>query len=279
MFGPEQRNSSVNRPFGSAVVDGFDVDFESVTQNMAPFGKRLRSNMDAETTRGGKKFYLSAAPQCVYPDAADHEMLNGTVYFDFIMIQFYNNACGAINFVPRATKQSAFNLDVWDNWAKTVSLNPDVKLLLGLPANTRGGGGYVSGSQLSAVLAFSKQYSSFGGVMLWDMSQLYRNAGFLDAVVSGLGSGGPGTTTTTSSTSNSATMSTSTWTTTTSDSGTITTTTITTTMTATRSPSSTPTASLVPQWGQCGGEGYTGSTQCEPPFTCVTHSSWWAQCR
>lgn len=69
-------------------VVGFDFDFESSTQNMAPFANRLRTNMDAATAAGNKKFFLSAAPQCVYPDAADNDMLNGAVSFDFIMIQF-----------------------------------------------------------------------------------------------------------------------------------------------------------------------------------------------
>lgn len=88
MFGPVQSGKTVNRPFGSAVVDGFDFDFENSSQNMVPFAQRLRSNMDAATS---KKFYLSAAPQCVFPDAAMNDMLNGQVSFDFIMIQFYNS--------------------------------------------------------------------------------------------------------------------------------------------------------------------------------------------
>jgi chitinase len=40
-----------------------------------------------------------------------------------------------------------------------------------------------------------------------------------------------------------------------------------------------PTGSLVPQWGQCGGNGYTGSTQCAPPYKCTYGSQWWSQCQ
>lgn len=197
MFGPHSATST-NRPFGSAVVDGFDFDFESTTQNMASFGQELRSLMDAATAAGGKAYYLSAAPQCPYPDAADNEMLNGAVYFDFIQIQFYNNYCGVQSYVVGAASQWNFNFDTWDEWAQTTSANPDVKILLGIPANTgAAGSGYTTGSTLAAVIEYSETFASFGGVMMWDMSQLWENTGFLAEVVADLGSGGPTSPTTT----------------------------------------------------------------------------------
>ncbi|KAK0387702.1 hypothetical protein NLU13_3947 [Sarocladium strictum] len=298
MFGPVSASSSVQRPFGSAVVDGFDFDFEATTNNVAAFGQALRSLIDSRSV--SKPIYLTAAPQCVYPDAANGPALQGVVAFDFIMIQFYNNWCGTSNFQEGSSTQYAFNFDVWDNWAKTVSANPNVKLLLGIPANTGAGGGYTSGSKLKAVINWSKQYSSFGGVMMWDMSQLYANTGFLDEVVSDLGGSPPPppTTTTTIRTTSSSvprTTSSSGQRTTTSSSfrtsttsrrtssaapGTTTSTTTTrktTSTTTTANPA--PTNSLVNEWGQCGGEGYKGPTQCKPPFVCVVHSNWWADCR
>ena len=63
-FGPVQSGSSGNRPFGTAVVDGFDFDFEAGVSNTVPFANQLRSLMNADTS---KKYYLSAAPQCPYP--------------------------------------------------------------------------------------------------------------------------------------------------------------------------------------------------------------------
>lgn len=114
---------------------------------MAPFAQRLRTLMDASTSAGGKAYYLSAAPQCPYPDVADNDMLNGAVSFDFIMVQFYNNYCGLQSFVPGATTQNNFNFDTWDNWARTVSLNKKVKVLLGIPGNTGAAGSrYASGA-------------------------------------------------------------------------------------------------------------------------------------
>ncbi|KJZ79439.1 hypothetical protein HIM_00908 [Hirsutella minnesotensis 3608] len=181
MFGPIQSGSQVNRPFGSAVIDGFDFDFEAYTSNLPAFGARLRSLMDSA---GGKKFYLTAAPQCVFPDAAVGATLDA-VPFDLLMIQFYNNWCGVSNFQPGAATQDAFNFDVWDRWAKQ-SKNPNIKAMLGIPANSGAGGGYTRGDKLQAAIQYSRNFSSFGGVMMWDMSQLYANSGFLAEIVSDL---------------------------------------------------------------------------------------------
>ncbi|KAI1179047.1 carbohydrate-binding module family 1 protein [Nemania sp. FL0916] len=244
--------AAANRPFGSAVVDGFDFDFESTTQNFVPFASTLRSLMDGD---GSKKFYLSAAPQCVYPDAAMNDMLNGAISFDWVNIQFYNNFCGVINF----SNPNAWNFNVWDTWAKQTSKNKNVKVLIGVPANTGAGGGYVPASTLGSIIADTKsKYSSFGGIMMWDMSQLFQNNGFLASVVSSLGGSGgsaPTTTTTTRGTAPTTTMTTS-------------------TRTTTKPPSTTGVA----QWGQCGGIDYTGPTVCASPYTCVEVGDYWWQC-
>jgi hypothetical protein len=62
-----------------------------------------------------------------------------------------------------------------DNWAKTVSPNPNVKVFIGAPASSSAAGsGYVSASTLATIIQQTgSEYSSFGGVMLWDMSQAY----------------------------------------------------------------------------------------------------------
>lgn len=68
------RQAKALRPFHDAVIDGFDLDLETAVQNFNPFATQLRTLMDADTS---KKYYLTAAPQCPYPDAADDSMLNG----------------------------------------------------------------------------------------------------------------------------------------------------------------------------------------------------------
>lgn len=266
MFGPVSKNNNkVERPFGSAVVDGFDFDFESTTNHLPAFGAKLRSLMDAAA--GIKKFYLAAAPQCPFPDAANGAVLD-TVAFDFLMIQFYNNWCGVSNFEPGASTQRAFNFREWDRWAKHTSLNKNVRLLLGIPAALGAGGGFVAGAQLEAAIKHSRQFSSFGGVMMWDVSQLYANKGFLEEVVSDLG---PATTLLTSKTPTS--------TSTPATSLTLTVPTVTVpTLSSSSVSTSTTSPSLVPQWGQCGGKEWTGPTRCEPPYECVYGGEWWSMC-
>ncbi|TVY52423.1 Class III chitinase [Lachnellula cervina] len=256
IFGPAT-SSSVTRPFGTSVIDGFDFDFESTVQNMIPFANQLRSLMTASSSSTGKQYILTAAPQCPYPDAADGSMLAGAVSFDAIFIQFYNNYCGVQSYTAGSSTQNNFNFATWDNWAKTVSLNPDVKVLLGIPGNTGAGSGYETGTTLAAVIAYSKSFSSFGGVMIWDMSQTYSNSGFLDGVTSDLAAPASTTVGTTLTTS--------------------TTKLITTATTSTEGATPTTTG-LVSEWNQCGGQGWMGGTQCVAPYVCTVQSVWYSMC-
>ncbi|KAK1773253.1 glycoside hydrolase superfamily [Copromyces sp. CBS 386.78] len=298
MFGPV--SSSDKRPFGSAVIDGFDFDFEAVANNTVPFATRLRSLMDSATATSGKKFLLSSAPQCPFPDLANNELLRN-VAFDFVSVQFYNNYCGVHTFQFGSPNQDNFNFDTWDNWAKTVSKNNDVKILLGVPGSPSAAGiGYIAGGQLANVIKYAQTFSSFGGVMMWDMTQVWANAGFLDSVASALGlTGGNGggaaptiaTTAVPVPTTSSATpavQSATTWVTITiwatatvngpaaTAKSTSTTTSSAKSTTAVSAP--TPAAGLVNQWGQCGGNGYKGPTSCRAPYNCIKLSDWWAHC-
>ena len=189
-FGPKISDETL-RPFGDASVDGIDLDFESVVTHTVPFANELRSLMDQGNARKteGRKFLLTAAPQCPYPDAADGEMLNGGVAFDIVFVQFYNNFCGANAYSPNATNGNPFNFDLWDNWAHTVSKNRDVKVFLGVPASpTAATSGYVSAEILAPIVTYSRTFSSFGGVMMWDATQAVANTGFLPGVKSALSS-------------------------------------------------------------------------------------------
>ncbi|KAI0008228.1 glycoside hydrolase family 18 protein [Xylariaceae sp. FL0662B] len=194
MFGPKGDNSS-NRPFGDAVIDGFDIDVESPLPNIGPFVARLRENMD-KASSGGRKFYLSSAPQCPFPDQNNKDMLSGSaaVSFDFLMVQFYNNPqCDVRAFNGGgSTSSGGFNMDTWDKWAHTESKNPDVKVLLGVPGSPTAVGSpsqkasYKTAEELAPIISYSKQFSSFGGVMVWDMSQVFDNNGFLSGLSSAL---------------------------------------------------------------------------------------------
>ncbi|PYH96146.1 class III chitinase [Aspergillus ellipticus CBS 707.79] len=179
-FGPPKSGSSAHRPFGDASVDGFDFDFEANVNNMAPFANRLRELSDKDTS---KQYFLTAAPQCPYPDLSDQEILNGPVSIDAVWVQFYNNPCGLNSFVPGSDTQNTFNFQQWDNWAKTVSQNKKARILLGVPANTgAASSGYMPISQLQSVIEYAKTFDSFGGVMMWDVTQAYGNSGFLSGI-------------------------------------------------------------------------------------------------
>ncbi|CBI40448.3 unnamed protein product, partial [Vitis vinifera] len=77
---------SSSRPLGPAVLDGIDFDIEGGTNQ----------HWDDLTTflsgysKKGKKVYLTAAPQCPFPDAWVGGALK-TGLFDYVWVQFYNN--------------------------------------------------------------------------------------------------------------------------------------------------------------------------------------------
>ncbi|OCH83980.1 glycoside hydrolase [Obba rivulosa] len=171
--------SSSTRPFGSAVLDGVDLDIEGGSTEYFPtFVSTLRSLMNS----GSKQYYITAAPQCPFPDA----VINAEP-FDAVYVQFYNNYCELTEF----SDPNDWDFSVWDNWAKTTSPNPNVKVYIGAPAaQAAAGSGYVDASTLSSIaLQTRSQYSSFGGVMLWDASQAYANGNFAAAVKSAIQEG------------------------------------------------------------------------------------------
>ncbi|KAF5310541.1 hypothetical protein D9619_007844 [Psilocybe cf. subviscida] len=50
----------------------------------------------------------------------------------------------------------------------------------------------------------------------------------------------------------------------------------TTTVTSTPTPTATPIGT--PLWGQCGGQGYTGPTVCQPPGICTCENPYHSNC-
>lgn len=177
------RQSPTLRPFGDVSVDGFDFDFESPVQNVVPFASALRSLMDRDTS---KQYYLTAAPQCPFPDLADQELLRSDVPIDAVFVQFYNNYCGLTAFQPNASTQATFNFHTWDSWAAGRKIgNGTTSVYLGVPAaSTAAGSGYVDAATLKPIVEYSKKFASFGGIMMWDASQAVANGDFLSAAKS-----------------------------------------------------------------------------------------------
>ncbi|KAI0649549.1 glycoside hydrolase [Trametes meyenii] len=177
--------SSSTRPFGGAVLDGIDLDIEGgSTVHFDAFVNRIRSHASG----ANKKYYVTAAPQCPFPDAYLSTVLNA-VAFDAVYVQFYNNYCGLSE---SQSNPNDWDFDLWDNWAKNTAISKDVKIYIGAPASSSAAGsGYVDASTLANVaLQARSQYSSFGGVMLWDASQAFANNRFDAAIKSALKQGG-----------------------------------------------------------------------------------------
>ncbi|KAF9561291.1 Chitinase 1 [Mortierella alpina] len=157
--------SSPTRPLDDAVLDGVDLDIEGgSTVGYTAFVAELRS---LYATDPKKQYYISAAPQCPFPGATLQ-----SAWVDMVFVQYYNNYCGTQGF-----GSPNFNFEQWDTWAKTMSLNKAVKIYLGVPASrTAANAGYVAPERLREILdAVRCRYSSFGGVMMWDVSQAYNN--------------------------------------------------------------------------------------------------------
>ena len=176
IFGPITP-SSKHRPFGDAVVDGFDFDLESPAPRMETFAEHLRKLMNQASgskTKSRKNFYLTAAPQCPFPDQNIGKILNN-VSLDAVFVQFYNNPQCGLNAFSNGLAQG-FNFEEWDQWARATSKNKNVKVLVGMPASKdAAGSGYVDGNQLRAVVKHSQKFKSLGGVMIWDSSHLAGN--------------------------------------------------------------------------------------------------------
>ncbi|KAH7883832.1 glycoside hydrolase family 18 protein [Phlebopus sp. FC_14] len=165
--------NSTTRPFGTAVLDGIDLDIEGGgSTGYAAFVTKIRSL----ASRAEKQYYVTAAPQCPFPDAYLGSVMN-QVGFDAIYVQFYNNFCGLENY----NVVSDWDFGIWDIWARQSSPNPNVKIYLGAPASrTAAGTGYIPIGNLSSIaVRMRESFPSFGGVMLWDASQAYANNSYV----------------------------------------------------------------------------------------------------
>ncbi|KAI0936004.1 hypothetical protein AcV5_004257 [Taiwanofungus camphoratus] len=140
--------SSSTRPFGSAVLDGVDLDIEGgSTTGYAAFVTQLRSHFNG----ANKDYYVSGAPQCVYPDQYLGDALDNA-YFDMVYVQFYNNQCGLQNYDDASVRitSCAFSwkvltpsgppthvgLELWAVVWLSPFLDPD--LLVNSPSGTSG---------------------------------------------------------------------------------------------------------------------------------------------
>ncbi|RWQ96201.1 glycoside hydrolase superfamily, partial [Paecilomyces variotii] len=174
-FGPETDAwvaQNGPRPFGDAVVDGFDFDIEhNGPTGYAALARRLRDNFSEFPS---KQFYLSAAPQCLSPDA---QLSNAIQFasFDFIWVQFYNtDPCSARAWVD-GDVTSDFTFDAWIAAIK-LGGNPSAKLFIGLPADPTQAY-YVSPDEVETLVEeyMGRYPENFGGIMIWEATASDEN--------------------------------------------------------------------------------------------------------
>lgn len=189
-FGPslaEWTDNGGPRPFGDAVVDGFDLDIESKltsppvrdgttitdyqSSGWAAMAETFKNELYPQDT--SKSYYTSAAPQCVVPDAHLSDAIT-SAWFDFIFVQFYNTPeCSA-----RAALSSSTGFTGYQDWTQVSSFNADVKIYVGLAANASSAASsdyYLTVGEVQTLISEVYADSSFGGIMLWEASTSQNN--------------------------------------------------------------------------------------------------------
>ncbi|KAI1438040.1 putative endochitinase CHI2 [Xylaria sp. CBS 124048] len=282
-------STSGSRPFGKAVVDGFDFDLESNDGHNAYYAdliKQLRSNFSKDSKRS---YYITGAPQCPLPEPNMSVVIDASE-FDYLWPQFYNNACA----LPvNGASASAFN---FQNWLDTTAKGPSAKakIFVGVPASPLASNGeqtgakyYATPDQLADIVSGIKGNDRFGGVMMWAAGfsdgNVIDGCTYAQQVRSILDTGkpcgnGPAPVQSSSPAKSSAPAKTV-------AGGHPTPTASPKPTKASSVPTKTPAAGgsgsgsgSVAQWGQCGGQGYSGPTTCQSPFKCVKVGDFWSQC-
>jgi len=144
-------------PLGSVALDGINLADVQDGENLK--WDELAKAFQTYTTE--KKIYLSAAPECVYPDYYLGTAIS-TGLFDYIWVEFfYQNPCLYTN--GDATEL----LKAWGRWTAGV---PNSKIFLAIVvASDEEIAGYIPPQDLiSKVLPTIKQSSNYGGVAIWD---------------------------------------------------------------------------------------------------------------
>ncbi|KAK9121614.1 hypothetical protein Syun_019231 [Stephania yunnanensis] len=148
---------SPSRPLGDAVLDGIDFDIElGSIQHYDELARFLSA-----FSQRGRKVYLTAAPQCIFPDRYLGTALN-TGLFDYVWVQFYNN--------PPCQYSPGNVVNLRNSWNRWVSSIPASQIFMGLPAASgAAGSGFIPANVLnSQVLPVIKSSPKYGGVMLWN---------------------------------------------------------------------------------------------------------------
>ena len=178
-FGPVPAKYTGPRPWGNATVDGFDFDVESLinpaptadymTSGYATMINQLKNALFPQDT--SKRYYISGAPQCTIPDAHFTDILS-QAWFDFLFIQFYNTQkCSARMGIKKLHGQAKGNDISYSQWTNANSLNPNVRMSIGLPASVNASSDatyYLTPAEAQTLVQQFYGDDLFGGIMLWE---------------------------------------------------------------------------------------------------------------
>ncbi len=137
------------------------------------FVSELRTLFKTDTS---KKYYLTAAPQCPYPDAS--VPLDVCQQLDYVWVQFYNNGDCNIG-------QGDF-ISAVKNWSSGIG---SAKLFIGAVASSSDGDqGYVSAKKLVSNIKSVEalKLPNFGGAMLWEAQLAVKNGNYQKTIAAGL---------------------------------------------------------------------------------------------
>ncbi|GFP81051.1 acidic endochitinase [Phtheirospermum japonicum] len=150
-------------PLGDAVLDGVDLALKSYNCK-------------------SKRVYITGAPQCPFPDAHLGRALN-TSLFDFVWVQFYNNAPCQYNSSAKNAEENL--LRSWGRWTSSVGPHEKMKIFLGLPAAPdAAGSGYIPPEDLvTKILPKINCSKTYGGVMLWSKYWDERNNNYSATII------------------------------------------------------------------------------------------------
>lgn len=146
-FGPNTDATWTTRPFGDAVVDGFDFDIESLISNpgadvpanyQSQYYSTMINHLKYDLFDSSKSYYISGAPQCTFPDVHLNDAFMNS-WFDFIFVQLYNTPQCNSRFelgLPADSSDSVFanyfGMDFISSMFSSGMANPSVKIYAGL---------------------------------------------------------------------------------------------------------------------------------------------------
>lgn len=149
--------------------------------NYDVIGSTLRSHFATDTS---KKYYLSSAPQCPFPDASNPIPL--LLICDFVFVQFYNNPQCEIDVDNNAFFASLY---IWSTALVGSSMDVKPRLYLGAPAFAAAGPtayaniGSAKGMEEVATEVKALALPNFGGISFWDgPSGMLNLSGGLDII-------------------------------------------------------------------------------------------------